>query len=54
MIKDLEIQEALTFHDGAAAAFADLETLLAEQDSAATDQVAGLLDTIESPDSRDG
>ncbi len=48
VIKDLEIQEALTFHDGAAAAFADLETLLAEHDSAATDQVAGLLDTIES------
>ncbi len=47
VIKDLEVQEALTFHDGAAAAFADLETLLADQDSAATGRVAALLDTIE-------
>ena len=47
VIKDLEIQEALTFHDGAAAAFADLETLLAQADGAATEQVAALLDTIQ-------
>jgi high-affinity iron transporter len=37
---DLEIREAITFHAGAAAAFADLRDLLAQRDAAATDGVA--------------
>lgn len=43
VIKDIEIQEALTFRDGAQAAFADLEGTLAERDAAATARVAALL-----------
>ena len=45
--KDLEIREAITFHDGASAAFADLRTLLAERDPAATLAVAGLFATVQ-------
>ncbi|HEY9088013.1 MAG TPA: FTR1 family protein, partial [Anaerolineaceae bacterium] len=35
VLHDFEIQEAITFHAGAAAALADLETMLAERDPAA-------------------
>jgi high-affinity iron transporter len=45
--KDLEIREATTFRDGAAAAFADLRTLLEQRDAAKTEQVAALLDTLD-------
>ncbi|MCC6626892.1 MAG: FTR1 family protein [Chloroflexi bacterium] len=41
--QDLEIREAATFRDGAAAAFADLQPALTERDAAATEQVAVLL-----------
>ncbi len=37
--KDFEIQEAITFRDGAAAAFADLEALLIARDPVATQRV---------------
>lgn len=40
----IEIQEALTFHEGAAAAFADLETDLLNRDAAAAQKVKLLLD----------
>lgn len=43
VINDIEIQEALTFRDGAAAAFADLQPALAARDAAQTDNVAMLL-----------
>jgi high-affinity iron transporter len=42
---DIEIQEALTFRDGAAAAFADLRGALSERDAAATTQIDALLDS---------
>ena len=41
---DIEIQEALTFHAGAAAAFADLESVLMERDPVATARIEVLLD----------
>jgi high-affinity iron transporter len=40
--KELEIQEAITFGDGAAAAFADLQNLLDARDAAKTNQAAEL------------
>jgi high-affinity iron transporter len=43
---DLEIREAITFHAGAAAAFADLQALLAQRDAAATEAVGTQLDTL--------
>ena len=45
--RDLEIQEATTFRNGAAAAFADLDPLLQERDAAKTNQIAGLFRTLE-------
>jgi high-affinity iron transporter len=45
--KDLEIREATTFRDGAAAAFADLRTLLEQRDAAKTEQIATLFDTLD-------
>jgi high-affinity iron transporter len=45
--KELEIQEALTFNEGAQAAFADLQNLLAQQDAQATGQIAKLLATLD-------
>ena len=36
VVLDFEIQEAITFRDGAAAAFADLESILLRRDAAAT------------------
>ncbi len=45
--RDLEIREAVTFRDGAAAAFNDLQTLMAQRNSAATDDAAKLLATLE-------
>jgi high-affinity iron transporter len=47
VIKDLEIREATTFLDGAAAAFADLRTLLEQRDQAKTEQIATLFDTLD-------
>ncbi|MBZ0281688.1 MAG: FTR1 family protein [Anaerolineae bacterium] len=43
---DLEIQEANTFRDGAAAAFADLQPMLDAIDATTTTQVAELLETV--------
>jgi high-affinity iron transporter len=43
---DFEIQEAVTFRDGAAQAFGDLEHLLAQQDGAATRQLGAILDGL--------
>jgi high-affinity iron transporter len=45
IVKDLEIQEALTFREGAAAAFADLNPAMTQFDAAATTRVAELMDT---------
>jgi high-affinity iron transporter len=47
VIKDLEIREATTFRDGAAAAFADLRTLLEQRDAAKTEQIATLFATLD-------
>ena len=43
----LEIQEAATFRDGAAAAFNDLRSLLDTRDAASTQQVAEAFDALE-------
>lgn len=40
---DIEVQEALTFHEGATAAFADLETTLMQRDPEATARIEELL-----------
>lgn len=45
--RDLEIQEAITFRNGAAAAFADVRPILATQDAAATDEAARRLDELD-------
>lgn len=45
--RDLEIREAITFRNGAAAAFADLRDLLAARDAARSEQVAALLAELE-------
>lgn len=45
--KDIEIFEAITFRDGAGAAFADLQDPLAERDPARTARMAELLNTLE-------
>ncbi len=44
---DLEIQEASTFRDGAAAAFTDLRSILDVRDPAISQQIAGSFDTLE-------
>ena len=44
--KDFEIQEAITFRDGAAASFADLEPVLLERDPGATRRVKGALASL--------
>ncbi|MBZ0287920.1 MAG: iron permease, partial [Anaerolineae bacterium] len=44
IVHDIEIQEALTFREGAAAAFADLSATLDQIDPAATTRVGELLD----------
>lgn len=44
--QDFEIQEAITFQEGAQAAFDDLEALLAGRDAAQTEQVATHLTTL--------
>jgi high-affinity iron transporter len=41
-----EIQEAVTFRDGAAQAFADLESVLVERDAAAVSRIESLVATI--------
>jgi high-affinity iron transporter len=43
---DIEIQEAITFRDGAAAAFEDLRLPLQDRDAAKTEQIATLLDQL--------
>ena len=43
---DFEIQEAVTFRDGAAQAFGDLEHLLALESEADTRRLGELLDTL--------
>jgi high-affinity iron transporter len=45
--RDLEIREAITFRDGAAAAFADLKTALEERDPPRTEQAASRFDELE-------
>lgn len=45
--RDLEIREAVTFREGSAAAFADLESLLDAQNAAATQQIGDLFTTLE-------
>lgn len=45
--RELEIREAVTFRDGAAAAFADLESLLDARNPAATEQIGQLFATLE-------
>jgi high-affinity iron transporter len=47
VIKDLEIREATTFRDGAAAAFADLRTLLEQRDATKTEQIAALFASLD-------
>jgi high-affinity iron transporter len=43
---DFEVQEAITFRDGAAAAFADLEGILLRRDPAATRMLGSALDDL--------
>lgn len=45
--KELEIQEAITFGNGAAAAFSDLQNLLDARDAAKTMEAAGLFDALQ-------
>lgn len=45
--RDFEIVEAITFRDGAAAAFADLEDLLQQRDEAKTARAAELFQSLE-------
>ncbi|HEY1016518.1 MAG TPA: FTR1 family protein, partial [Herpetosiphonaceae bacterium] len=45
--RDFEIREATTFYEGAAAAFADLRSLLEPIDGAKVEQVAGLMAQLE-------
>jgi high-affinity iron transporter len=47
VVKDIEIQEALTFRDGAAAAFADLQITLEGRDASATSQIADQFKRLE-------
>lgn len=47
VVRDFEIREAITFRDGAAAAFADLETLLEARDAATTARIRELLAELE-------
>ncbi len=44
--KDFEIQEAITFREGAAQAFGDLESILLERDEAATRRMGELIGTL--------
>ena len=46
VVHDFEIQEAITFRDGAAAAFADLESILLGRDPAATRRLRAVLGTL--------
>lgn len=47
VMRDLEIREAVTFRDGAAAAFADLQSVLDTRDAAKTSRVMELLHALE-------
>ena len=44
--KDFEIQEAVNFRDGVAAALNDLESILAERDAAKTAEITKLVDSL--------
>ena len=46
VVRDFEIQEAITFRDGAAAAFADLESILLRRDPEATRRIGAALATL--------
>ena len=46
VVLDFELQEAITFRDGAAAAFADLESILLRRDPVATRQLKASLATL--------
>ncbi|MEZ5101075.1 MAG: FTR1 family protein [Thermoleophilia bacterium] len=46
VVHDFEIQEAITFRDGAAQAFADLESVLLARDAAGTRRIGTLLDVL--------
>ncbi|MBZ0298887.1 MAG: FTR1 family protein [Anaerolineae bacterium] len=46
VISDLEIQEALTFHEGGTAAFLDLQNVLLERDAEAAQRIAVLLPQV--------
>jgi high-affinity iron transporter len=46
VVKDIEIVEAITFRDGAAAAFSDLRSILDEQDKTSSAQVAEQFTTL--------
>ncbi len=46
VLKDIEVQEALTFQSAAQAAFTDLQDILTARDPAATQQIGGLLATV--------
>lgn len=45
--RDLELQEATTFRDGAEAAFGDLQTLMAARDAEKTNKIGALLDQLQ-------
>lgn len=45
--RDLELQEATTFRDGAEAAFGDLQTILSARDASKTAQIAGLFKQLQ-------
>ena len=46
VVRDFEIQEAITFRDGAAAAFADLESILLRRDRKATRGMSAAFDRL--------
>jgi high-affinity iron transporter len=46
VVHDFEIQEAITFRDGAAAAFSDLESILLRRDRASTRRIRAALGTL--------
>ena len=47
VVRDFEIQEASTFRDGAAAAFADLQPILLRRNAAATRRIGAALGTLD-------
>lgn len=47
VLRDFEIREATTFHEGATAAFNDLRDLLSARNASVTDQVVALLQSLD-------